>query len=189
DRIGHRGAAGRAPLPALGVNHEALRIRHGQRPRQQRPHATYHDPGGADAERDGEGSGNGESRSAREGALGVAQIAAQVVEPAKATSVAPEFLGGLETPEVGERRAPCLVRRHATTDAVFDVEGEMGAELIVHVALDRAAPQQARRTAEEAGKRREHGYPPCSTWLTASEKRRHCSVSSASSWRPAAVTR
>lgn len=93
---------------------------------------------------------------ARRSARGQAQVAAQLLQRARAARVARLLLGALHAAELPLGAVPCLRGGESQCHVVLDLHGEVEAQLLVELSLHGVAQQEgaqaARESAVEAGK-------------------------------------
>ena len=113
-----------AACPVCGValpdDREPLRISVRQRFQQNSVNDAEDGGVGADAESKREDSQGSEARRLAQHAEGEAEILEQRVEERKATALAIDLAGLLDTAEVEERLAPGLLAAHALSEVAFD---------------------------------------------------------------------
>ena len=112
----------------------------------------------ADAEREGEDGGGGEAAILDEHASRIRDILPELFEERAVPRVAHLFLDLLEALQLDERGAPRLGVRHAGAPPLVGRHVEVGAQLVVELALDARlaedVPQKARESRGQG-----HGCP------------------------------
>ena len=115
--------------------HQALRLVHRQRAKEQPVEDREDRRVGADPEGKGQDDRDRESRALEERAAGVAQVLPEVVQPGERADIPVDLPGLRDAAEAAQGRLACGLWRQALSDEVLCRFRQMARDLVVEVAV------------------------------------------------------